>query len=287
MESFQPCFFAVKVHDYTNGDTDFFMYSTKDDAVNSVMISDFHTDKSESELDEYFNTDKNPFCVEQHDGQLYWQWVSRQYADNKLVTSNGVPSTFQELRTFIECGHEIVVCKQSRAPILYKIIKVQTHFTRKNSNPRFEVLDVVEVPNKSYGIRQVVENTLSNKRSEIYDCFLRKEEALNYLMDNVFKITWSQELMDQYLKDGDDGNFVLEEQIGKLYRHIGERTYQNSNTVLDFDNEPFTSYYQFREFVNSGFEFKLGENTSESYQVVKFLRGKPVDFIYTKSAEKR
>ncbi len=258
--------FAVRVDDRVNGDIEYFLYTNKEDAVKSVMISDFKTDKDESELKEYFDTDKNPSCIEQRDGQLYWQWMFRVYDDNRLVTSDGnnVPSTLDELQSYLESGHTITTCSQSRAPISYQVVKVVVPESYKN-----------EIPKKSYGVRHSP-NISQNLQS--YYWFPTKAAALDHLMNNSLKITSDQKLIDQYLlkHEESDGQprFVIEELNGKLYHHVGERTYQDNSILRDFFDGPFTSYQQFQKLMGEGWVFTLGEKQAEEdYQIITFGQG--------------
>ena len=117
--------YAVKCVDCVNGDVSHYQYSTKKEAVDSVMTMDFRTDMDEKSRRDHFMNGKNPFCIEEHEGELYWQWAYLCYDDNKLLVPKGekIPTSMNELRQYMESEKMIITCAQSRAKVGYQVIK--------------------------------------------------------------------------------------------------------------------------------------------------------------------
>lgn len=122
--------YAVKSVDTVNADTSYHYYSTKKEAVDGVMTVDFRTDMDEKSRHSYFTEGKNPFCIEEHERELYWQWVYLCYDDNKVLVSKGekVPTSINELRQYMESEKKLTTCSQSRARVTHQVVKVINSF---------------------------------------------------------------------------------------------------------------------------------------------------------------
>lgn len=250
MSQQQGYIYAVKIYDFCNGTIDYLVYHNKKDAVDSVMVSDFKVNKTKSELEKYFSEDKNPFCIEEHNGELYWQWLNREYSFNKLIVPDGkrIPSTFDELRSFMESGEPVTVCGQDRAKIQYQIVRVCGEFP---------------VIQKSFGISY--QDT--EKKDEEYSIFPSRELAMEYMFEKYFNA--APDTIEDHSKTS---KCFIEERGGLLYYHYGKREYSD-NIILDFEGESFTTVEQFREFISNMSFFELEKKV---YSIVKFEKGELV-----------
>lgn len=263
--SLQQDIYAVEIID-KNG-SNYFIYPTKKDAIDSVMMSDFKINKSNSELEQYFEKDSNPFCIEEHNGELYWQWVRREYTNNKLIVPNGkkIPNTFEELRAFMESGEQITTCGQDRSPTLYKVVKVCGEFP---------------IQHESFGIR------VNDK--ERYSIFPSKELAVDnlfnkYLKTNMFFDQHDGLLYyhtDNVLRDSDKNSFKTIKQFRKFMLNMfieendGLFLYHTDDILRDYDGDSFKTIKQYQTFMTDMIFYLELENKFHS--IIRFEKGRLV-----------
>lgn len=100
--------------------------TTEEQALDFLMNVMLNTDKDE----EWKNNVKNnnwPSYIEEKDGKLYCQWMTREYKDNLVFTERDHkphPSTISELRTHLRDYDSITVGQTDRNPVTYQFRKL-------------------------------------------------------------------------------------------------------------------------------------------------------------------